>query len=58
LVAAGIGFILTLLIWVAAIVLCILAVRRPARRGLTILGFVVCAIIPAFVCLGAIIGVS
>jgi hypothetical protein len=58
LVVAGIGFLLTLLIWVAALVLCILAVRCPARRGLTILGFVVCAIIPVFVCLGAVLGVA
>jgi hypothetical protein len=58
LAVAAAGFILTLLVWLVALVLCILAVRRPARRGLTIVGFVVCAIIPAFICLNVIVGVS
>jgi hypothetical protein len=58
LIATVIGFILTLLVWVAAIVLCILAVRRPARRGLTIAGFVICATIPVYICLNLIVGVS
>jgi len=56
-----IGVVLAMMIvfvlWVAGVILTILAMRRPTRRGMSIGALVVCGILPLLICAGSFVGV-
>jgi hypothetical protein len=55
LVAMGLSMIAMFLAWIAGIVLGIVALQRPARRGMAIASLVISAVMPLLMCLGVVL---
>ena len=51
------GMLLIFMLWVAGVVLTILAMRRPTRRGMSIGALVVSGVLPVLICVGSFLGV-
>ncbi|UCG16553.1 MAG: hypothetical protein JSV19_00650 [Phycisphaerales bacterium] len=51
------GMLLVFVLWVAGVILTVLAMRRPIRRGMSIGALVVCGVLPMLICAGSFVGV-